>query len=103
MARIRARLVLDAGNRPWIIGKFADRMQEHLGEFGVDADIAEDPSPDADVNHWMVYHYPWVYYEKRPWPTSGTHTMLITHVDDPLKLQMLRETFDHGMSAGICL
>lgn len=101
--RIRVRLVLDEGNRPWIIGKYADRLLSNLAEFGVEADIGEEPLADADVNHWMIYHYPWVYYEKRPWPARGVATMLITHVDDPLKLRMLREMLDRGMRAGICL
>jgi hypothetical protein len=108
--RIAVRLVIDAVNRQWIVGKYAARLAENLGAWGVDADIGEAPSKDVDVNHWMIFVHPWDHYHRvpgffnagwRPGPTMNT--ALITHVDDPVKVRILRESIPRILDAGICL
>jgi hypothetical protein len=52
----------------------------------------------------MVYHHPWVYYpEGLTGKRLGPCTMAITHVDDLLKLRMLREALHTVADVGVCL
>ncbi len=110
MSRISVRLVIDSANRQWIVGKIAARLAENLGAFGVDAEIGDGPSDDADVNHWMIFTHPWSYLHRAPgffnaeWTPGPTlNTALITHVDDPVKVQILRESIPRILDAGICM
>jgi hypothetical protein len=92
---MNARLVLHRDNRGWILEKFAVRLVEHLGACGVTAEIGDEPSPSADVNHWLLYLY----------VTAGRSTpstALITHVDQFAKLRVLKGALD-SLDAGICL
>lgn len=107
---MRVRLVIDSNNRRWIIGKLASRLEEHLGAFGVEADIAEEPLVDADVNHWLVYPHPWQYYFRSAgfyqpgWsPGPSRNTVLITHIDDPVKLNVVRESVSRIVDVAICM
>lgn len=92
---LKARLVLHRDNQGWILEKFAVRLAENLGGFGVEAEISDAPSASADINHWMLY----LYYD-------GSHltraTALITHIDQFSKLRLLKAAFD-TLDAGICL
>jgi hypothetical protein len=106
----KVRLIIDPTNRQWILGKMAARLAGSLGAHGFDAEIGEEPSDGADVNHWMLYLQPWRHYypapgffanEWRPAPTK--HTAMITHVDDPLKVQILRDSMVKILDAGICM
>jgi hypothetical protein len=92
---LKARLVLHADNRGWILEKFAVRLVEHLAASDVDADISDVPSPAADVNHWLLY----LYYDGRPTTRS---TALITHIDQFAKLRVLTTALQ-TLDAGICL
>jgi hypothetical protein len=40
-------------DRGWILEKFAIRLAENLPNWNVNADITLQPSPTADINHWM--------------------------------------------------
>ncbi|HEX7193184.1 MAG TPA: hypothetical protein VF381_16555 [Thermoanaerobaculia bacterium] len=108
---MRVRLIIDAVNRHWIIGKITERLAGHLADHGVEADIDEGPSSSADVNHWMLYLQPWRHYYAAPgfynqgWkPAPPTiHTATVTHVDDPLKVQILRDSVGKILHAGICM
>jgi hypothetical protein len=107
---LSVRLILDAVNRQWIIGKIAERLRESLRAWDVDADIGEGPRDDVDVNHWMFYLQPWRHYYPAPgffapgWrPAPAKHTAMITHVDDPLKVQILRDSIPKILDAGICM
>ncbi|HEY2324825.1 MAG TPA: hypothetical protein VGJ82_18340 [Thermoanaerobaculia bacterium] len=107
---LSVRLILDAVNRQWIIGKMAERLAEALRACDVDADIGEGPRDDVDVNHWMFYVQPWRHYYPSPgffnasWrPAPTKHTAMITHVDDPLKVQILRDSIPKILDAGICM
>jgi hypothetical protein len=110
MSTITARLIIDSVNRQWIIGKMAARLAASLEAYGVIADIGEGPREDVDVNHWMLYLQPWRHYYPAPgffspsWkPAATRHTAMITHVDDPLKMQIIREAMNKILDTGICM
>lgn len=108
---MRVRLIIDATNRGWIIGKIAERLAAHLPLWGVDADVGDGPSDDVDVNHWMLYLQPWRHYYGAPgfysaaWkPEPATrHTAMVTHADDPLKVRIIREAMGKVLDAAICM
>lgn len=104
------RIIIDSTNRQWILGKMAERLASSLGAFGLSADIGDGPRDDVDVNHWMLYLQPWRHYYPAPgffnsdWrPAPTKHTAMITHVDDPLKVQVLRDSIPKILDAGICM
>lgn len=92
----RVRLVLTPDNQSWIIEKMARRLAELVGDYGVIADIADQPDPAADINHWMSYAFANVQHK-----TSAT--MLITHLDDPYKIRLVKGELRSGVNVGICL
>lgn len=107
---LSVRLIIDAANRQWIIGKMAARLAENLEAWGVRADVGDAPRDDVDVNHWMLYLQPWQHYYPSPgffspgWkPAPTRHTAMITHVDDPVKLQIVREAISKILDLGICM
>jgi len=107
---VRVRLVIDSVNRQWIIGKMADRLASALRELDFDAEVDEGPSDAVDVNHWMLYLQPWRHYYSAPgffepqWrPAPTKHTAMITHVDDPVKVQIVRDSIGKILDAGICM
>lgn len=71
----------------WILGKFARKMSEYLGELKVDVTLARKPDPDADVNHHICY----VNYEGF---SDGINTLMVTHVDSVGKLRLLKHQLD---------
>jgi hypothetical protein len=104
------RIIIDSANRQWILGKMAERLAEHLDAFDFTPDIGDGPRDDVDVNHWMLYLQPWRHYYPAPgffnedWrPAPAKHTAMITHVDDPLKVQILRDSIPKILDAGICM
>jgi hypothetical protein len=110
MSTITVRLIIDSVNRQWIIGKMAARLADALKAHDVIADIGDAPRDDVDVNHWMLYLQPWRHYYPEPgffsagWrPAPTKHTAMITHVDDPVKLQIIRETMVKILDLGICM
>lgn len=83
-------------NQSWIIEKMAKRLAELVTQFGFEADVASSPDEAADINHWMSYAFANV---KHATPT----TMLITHLDDPYKIRLVRSELASGVNVGICL
>ena len=98
MTPLRVRLIVREFARGWIMEKFAHRLEENLPAFGVKVDIGSEPSEDAQVNHFILYHE--VSGEK---PTRGLTTTLITHVDDPLKKALLARDLASRLDAAVCL
>jgi hypothetical protein len=93
--RLRARIIVGRLATGWILEKFARRLVEHLPAFGVEAEQGPEPSRDVDINHWVLYH-------EVTAPKHGLTTVLITHVDDPLKLSLLKRDLDRNVDAGVC-
>lgn len=107
---ISVRLIIDGPAADWILGKMARKLAEHVGQFGIVAEVASAPSDDVDINHWMLYFQAWQNYYPRPgffdpaWkPGAAKHTALITHVDDPVKVRILRRSIPKILDAGICM
>jgi glycosyltransferase involved in cell wall biosynthesis len=85
-------------------------LAENLESWGVQATIADGPGEDVDINHWMLYIQPWSFYFPAPgfftadWsPGRSKHTAMITHVDDPLKLRIVKEAMGKVLDAAICM
>ena len=82
---LTVRLVLDPVHQRWILGKFAVRLVENLPKWNVEADISDQPSPTADINHWMSFlNYP-------SGKLYSRNTLFVTHVDRPAKLLVLKK------------
>lgn len=93
---LRVRIVLSPDNGSWIIEKMANRLAAMTEKFGCVADVASAPDSNADLNHWMSYAFANVAHAT---PTS----MLITHLDDPYKVALVRGELSGGVGVGICL
>ena len=82
---LTVRLVLDPVNQRWILGKFAVRLAENLPKWNVEADISDQPSPTADINHWISFlSYP-------SGKLCSRNTLFVSHVDRPAKLLVLKK------------
>lgn len=93
---MKVRIVnYELGKDNWILGKFANKMYENLQGMGIDAELAAEPDARADINHHLIYYnYDCV---KR-----GIDTLMITHIDNSEKLDMLRKQMTIA-DAGICM
>jgi hypothetical protein len=100
---MKVRLVLDAGNREWILGKFAERLRDNLPAWGVAAEIAEEPSAEADINHWMFYGHAWGFFFQQARRRLTPSTVTVTHLDDPIKVRMVREVLEQVADVAVCL
>ena len=92
----QAHLVLAPDNRSWIIEKMAARIAEHAREYGFEVSVGEAERVDADINHWMSYAFANV-------PHNTPATMLITHLDDPYKMGLVKTELSSGVNVGIAL
>lgn len=79
----------------WILGKFADKLKEYLTQLGVYCDISSVPDYSADINHAVIYFY-------APDVPQGIFTMMITHVDELHKLDIIRKKLEKN-NMGICM
>jgi hypothetical protein len=91
---LRVRIVRYEG-AGWIVDKFARRLSEQLAAHSVEADIAREPDPSADINYHLVY----VDFSS---PATRSDTVMVTHVDDLESLRLLRRQLEEGAS-GICM
>jgi hypothetical protein len=89
-------LVITPDNKSWIIEKMAARLAAHAPVLGYRVTIGEVENPDAGVNHWMSYAFANV-------PHSTPATMLITHLDDPYKVALVKGELTSGVDVGIAL
>lgn len=93
---MKVRIVCYEGSQKWILGKFANKMNEHLLKMGVDCEIGREPSDDVDVNHHLIFlNYKGIRHSK-------VETMMITHVDSTMKLSRLIAQED-AYDVGICM
>ena len=90
---LKVRVVL--GGRGWIFEKFAVRLVENLREFSVTAELSDKPSPDVDVNHWIGYNE----VDRNQF---ALNTVLVTHIDRPLKYPIMKARL-MAADLGICL
>ncbi len=93
---MKVTLVLHDFCRGWIIEKMAHKLCAALIAAGVDARVSNTPSPSSQVNHYMIFHY----VDALP----GTiNTVSVTHIDDALKIDMIKQQLSDGVRAMICL
>lgn len=74
----------------------AMRIAEYAPELGFDVTIGELENRDADINHWMSYAFANVVH-------NTPATMLITHLDDPYKVGLVKSELASGVDVGIAL
>ena len=94
---MKVRLVCYEEVDRWIMGKFALRMRDNLQQLQIETDIAMQVDPAADINHHIVFEG----YEPGSAPSSR-HTLMITHVDDIRKLELIKEQLKTA-AAGVCM
>jgi hypothetical protein len=92
----RVHLVLTPDNKSWIIEKMAARLAEHCPSFGFQVSTGDIEDPTASLNHWMSYAFANVEH-------NTPATMLITHLDDPYKIGLVRSELTSGVDVGIAL
>jgi hypothetical protein len=92
---MRCNIVLDDRSHGGIIEKIALRLNENLCQQGVNSEITNKPTCDADINHFMMYYY------AEP-VMSVKNTMFITHVDFDWKLESLKEKIKY-VDIGFCM
>lgn len=81
---------------PWIVSKIANRLFESLQLLGYETTISNQIDKDADINHHFIY------LSYKVDINCGVNTFMITHVDNHVKLNKIKESL---MSAkvGICM
>lgn len=89
-------LVVTPDNKSWIIEKMASRLASHAPEFGYRVTSGDAEDPAADVNHWMSWAFANVAHRTPA-------TMLITHLDDPYKVALVKSELSSGVDVGIAL
>lgn len=90
---LRIRLIsYDDG---WILGKFAQKLEDELKKLGVRVDVADCCDPNADINHHISHHK----YEPI---ADGGDTLMITHVDCKQKVELLKHQLKTA-KIGICM
>lgn len=93
---LTVNLVLHESCRGQIIEKMAHKLCAALRDLGVEAGVSLTPSADATVNHFMMFHY----VDVAP---CTLNTMAVTHVDDALKVDMVRRYLKGGVRAAVCM
>jgi hypothetical protein len=93
---LRVHLILNSENSGWIIQKMAEKIASFAGDNFAKITMSDIPDPDVDVNHWMSYAF-----------ANGNHTtkttMMITHLDDPYKIRLVKSELKNGVDTGICI
>lgn len=92
----RIRIVLAQQNAGWVIGKMGQRLCEQLLAMGCAADLAADPDPGADLNHWMSFAF-------APGCPQTLNSMFITHADDPYKVALIKRLLGGPIQMGLCM
>lgn len=72
------------------------RLCEHLVALGCAADLAPQPDPAADINHWMSFAF-------APGSPQTMNSMFITHADDPYKVGLIRRLLCGPIQMGLCM
>lgn len=93
---MRIRIILASQNSGWVIGKMAYRLCDSLQKLGCNVDVAGDPDPSADINHWMSFAF--------AVGCPGTlNTMFVTHADDPFKVKLIRDRLAGPIQMAFCM
>jgi glycosyltransferase involved in cell wall biosynthesis len=92
---MKVQLVCYEDIEKWILGKFAKNLNIELRKLGVDSNIGYSPDLAADINHHIIY----LGYNGQK---TTTDTLMITHVDQLDKLNVLKDQLNQAQM-GICM
>jgi hypothetical protein len=92
---MKVNIVCHEDLNAWILGKFARRMNENLSLLGIESKISKESDPEFDINHFIIYFS----YNDIP---STIDTLMITHIDDSWKLNLLKKHMETA-PMGICM
>ncbi len=79
----------------WICGKIAKRLTDALVALGHDATLGNQVVASAEINHHVIY----LSYQGA---STGVHTLMVTHIDNALKLGRLKEGLKTARAA-VCI
>ena len=79
----------------WICGKIAKRLNDSLLALGHEVTLGTDVVPSAEINHHIIY----LSYAGA---STGVHTLMVTHIDNALKLGRLKEGLKSARAA-VCM
>ena len=82
----------------WILGKFAQKLQEELNKLGYEVSITEEEDKLADINHYIYYGDLTEFFDK----PNAVRTVMITHIDSVVKKDLIRYQTQNGV-VGICM
>ena len=83
-------------DKPWILTKIAENLVKSLRKLGHEVSISKKIEPDAEVYHHITHH------SYQPTDNSGTHTVMITHIDNIAKLEKIKKDLKTA-KVGICM
>lgn len=90
------RVILDPGNKGWILEKIALRLISQFENLGIKSDTASLPLAGSEINFWMQYTDDTIPNFARQNQTNCF--ALVTHVDDCFKLARVKLLFDLGVT-----
>ena len=80
----------------WILGKFAKNLKKEYEKYGVKTDLSYELNPKSDFNQCIIY------LNCKPETASEKDVVMITHVDQYWKLELL-EKLVPKIGLGICM
>jgi hypothetical protein len=80
---------------PWILSKIANKLKDSLQKLGHEVTLSKEVNLNADINHHITFHS----YQGLK---QGLHTLMITHVDNHVKLKKISEDLKTA-KVGICM
>lgn len=80
---------------PWILSKIANKLTNSLQLLGHEVTLSKLVDLNAEINHHITFHS---YQESK----QGIHTLMITHVDNHVKLKKIAEDL-RTAQVGICM
>lgn len=79
----------------WICGKIAFNLYNALKLIDINVKISDKFDPDCNINHHVIY----TGYKKN---LPGINTIMITHIDNYSKLNLIKKSLSNG-EIGICM
>jgi hypothetical protein len=90
------RIICYEDTAAWILGKFTRKMHEFLVCFGKQSEIAQQSCFEVKVAHHIIY------LGCPPATVAPIETVMITHVDTPQKMTMVKN-LSQKYQMGICM
>lgn len=94
--QMRVSIVIRNSWDGWVLRKIGQNLVSALNTLGVDAEYANSPNPDSDINHFMHFGF-------ADGVQGSMTTMMITHVDDRIKAKRVKKLLSEQIDGGICM